>query len=675
MEEKEAISVIRFEDFTMEAAGMGAGNPLADFYNIAYIHATHQITDRVTPEESQYIGKGMIHTILPYTMQDNYNRDRQPRVFKAAVLENAYLKAVFLPELGGRLWSLFDKEHNKELLYVNPVFQPGNLAIRNAWFSGGVEFNVGIKGHNMLTCDPLFARVATTAEGEEVLQLYEWERVRGMVFGINAYLPEDSRVLYIRDTVENLCGSDSWTYWWSNIAVPETPKTRVIAPCTESFISFYEDGNYILDKTSIPYHNGTDATYPVNHKRVLDFFFKIPPESTERWVTAVEADGIGLAQMSTREMKGRKLFVWGQGSGGKNWGSFLSNGQGTYIEIQAGLAYNQLEHVPMPSGASWSWTEGYAGIRCDTQKVYSTDWNTAVDEVSSQIHHQLGSDDIHGALERAVPTEFTHYRVLQYGSGFGALEELARKQALSRIYDFYPQSMNGMQAQWQQLLERGFLPHVSPDTEPVSYAKGTHWVSLLEQSAETEAGNHWYTHYQLGVAYHAMGETEKSQAAFLRSAACEENCWSLRNLAMLAKHRQDYQTAAAYMEQAIAKNSTCVNLYIDYCDCMDKAQRYAQLVSRFQTFPKAMQSRSRIRLYYAMAHMGLGNYPAAAEVVNRDFILEDVREGELSVSHVWFALYRGLIRQTHPQLEEAEVIALQQQRYPLPSHLDFRMNV
>ena len=40
---------------------------------------------------------------------------------------------------------------------MNPVFQPGNLAIRNAWFSGGVEWNMGIRGHSVYTCSPVFA--------------------------------------------------------------------------------------------------------------------------------------------------------------------------------------------------------------------------------------------------------------------------------------------------------------------------------------------------------------------------------------------------------------------------------------------------------------------------------------------------------------------------------------
>ena len=105
--------MIRIEELEILSANMGVENPLADINNIEYIHADYEVTDNVTEDEKRWIGKGMISTILPYTMQDNYNRVRAPRIFKAVVLENEYLRATFLPEIGGRLWSLFDKEKGK----------------------------------------------------------------------------------------------------------------------------------------------------------------------------------------------------------------------------------------------------------------------------------------------------------------------------------------------------------------------------------------------------------------------------------------------------------------------------------------------------------------------------------------------------------------------------------
>ena len=64
-----------------------------------------------------------------------------------SILENDILRATFLLGFGGRLWSLFHKPAGRELLTVNPTIQFANLALRNAWFSGGVEWNIGTIGH------------------------------------------------------------------------------------------------------------------------------------------------------------------------------------------------------------------------------------------------------------------------------------------------------------------------------------------------------------------------------------------------------------------------------------------------------------------------------------------------------------------------------------------------
>ena len=85
-------------------------------------------TSLAQPEQQSidYPDKGRENDPLPYRMQDAWDRSRQPRTFKAIVLENKHLKATFLPELAGRLWSLVHKPANRELLFPNPVVQPGN---------------------------------------------------------------------------------------------------------------------------------------------------------------------------------------------------------------------------------------------------------------------------------------------------------------------------------------------------------------------------------------------------------------------------------------------------------------------------------------------------------------------------------------------------------------------
>ena len=190
-------STLTFEKLVIPAASLGTPSSLADIGNDSYIRAPIATDGTLTPEDMKYIGKGMIETLLPYRIQNNYNRNRVKTPLPVAVLENDFLRAVFLTSLGGRLYSLYDKKANRELLYCNPVFQPANLALRNAWFSGGIEWNVGIKGHNPLTCSPLFARRLTARDGEPMLEMFEYERIRGVVYSMRFRLSGNLLVMRV----------------------------------------------------------------------------------------------------------------------------------------------------------------------------------------------------------------------------------------------------------------------------------------------------------------------------------------------------------------------------------------------------------------------------------------------------------------------------------------------
>ncbi len=60
-----------------------------------------------------------------------------------------------------------------------------------------------------------------------------------------------------------------------------------------------------------------------------------PRTTRRRWIAALDADGRGLVQTSTDTLRGRKLFVWGRGPGGRSWQQWLTEpGTGGYCEIK-----------------------------------------------------------------------------------------------------------------------------------------------------------------------------------------------------------------------------------------------------------------------------------------------------------------------------------------------------
>jgi hypothetical protein len=65
-------------------------------------------------EDGLYLGYGRVPYSYPYRHQDMYSRELSDTEYDFAILENEHLRASFIPSLGGKLWSLYDKDAQKE---------------------------------------------------------------------------------------------------------------------------------------------------------------------------------------------------------------------------------------------------------------------------------------------------------------------------------------------------------------------------------------------------------------------------------------------------------------------------------------------------------------------------------------------------------------------------------
>ncbi len=658
--------MLKFENYAIPAASFGKLNPLPDMNNVSNIHADFKTTSALSEEEAQYLGKGTISTMIPYMYQDSYTRDKKPREFKAAVLENQYIKAIFLPELGGRLWSLFDKEKNRELLYKNPVLQPGNLALRNAWFSGGVEFNVGIMGHTPLTCSPMWCAADKTKHGD-VLRLYEYERIRGVAYCVSAHLPENSKALYINVRIENTSDKEKYMYWWSNIAFPETKETRVIVPAEKAFVCSYNNDHYLVDKANILNCDGVDVTYPSNTRRARDFFFDIPKEN-HKWIAAVDKDGRGLLQTSTKELFSRKLFLWGQGSGGKRWSEFLSEEGSKYIEIQAGLAHTQLEHIPMPGKTVWEWTEAYTAIDGDPEILHG-DLAKATDLVENYLVDRVGNPD---NLPFPTLDDVIERKIVYKASGWG---ELAEKINGVRLSDnlVFEKVLDDETSQWHQLIDEGTFPSPCVDSDPASYMADKDILKMLENLSCQS----WYSLLNIGIIRYALGDLEDAKKAWEESLSEKPNAWAYRNLAVYYKNeKKDIEKTIELFLKAIHLKKDCVPLVIEAGMILAENGQDEKWLELWEELSDALKQHGRIKFCTAMALMHLERFNEATEIINEKFYIADLQEEEVSISNLWFELYRRIYaKETGVEYDanNQELIDAADEKYPLPFELDFRM--
>ena len=68
----------------------------------------------------------------------------RPRLgsYRAAHLENEFVRLVMLPEIGGRIFLGQDKTNRDyDFFYRQDVIKPALVGLAGPWISGGVEFN------------------------------------------------------------------------------------------------------------------------------------------------------------------------------------------------------------------------------------------------------------------------------------------------------------------------------------------------------------------------------------------------------------------------------------------------------------------------------------------------------------------------------------------------------
>ncbi|MBQ6923823.1 MAG: DUF5107 domain-containing protein [Kiritimatiellae bacterium] len=667
---------LRLEPFVLPAADLGPENPLPVITDAVDLHARIKTAPSFHEEDKENLGWGFPPSILPYRFQDGFNRERRPRAFQAAVLENEHLKAVFLPELGGHLWSFVSKDSGEELLSSNPVFQPCNLALRKAWISGGIEWNFGWTGHWPLTCSPLFAARRTLPDGTPELRMWEFERVRRMPVQIDAWLPAGSKALYVRSSIHNANDHMTPVYWWTNIAAPQQEGTRVLVSADETILYDYLAG--AMGACPLPTCGDELITYPGRMRGSRDFFFRVPASEEHPWEIALQPSGRGLFQTSTQRLRGRKLFRWGVQQGGRNWQRFLCTPD--YIEIQAGLARTQSHHVPMPAGETWSWVEAFGEV-APGAGAFSDDWTVARAAGERAVRTLVPGDAIDALLADSASWACEPPRaeeIFLFGSGWGALEARRRPTGeppfpgLPGVV-FPTQSCGGDQAPWLALLEGGIFARRPLTDEPGAFGT-VEYLAALEASFERPGGRNWLSLFHWGVLLWQDGKKAEAVAAWDASCAAEENGWSRRCLGQARRILGDKDAGRADLVRASSELPSLVHLPRETLHAFLEDERCDEAVAFADTLDATVRDDARIRLLRARALVQLGRLDDAEKILLSTPPPADMREGESMADELWFEIQgrrEGLLalgeKASQTQKNDFE------RRYSLPPALDFRM--
>ena len=274
--------------------------------------------------------------IYPYPLLDHLSNRRVEQKYNAVLLENEYLKVTVLPELGGKLYSIYDKTTRREALYTNHVVKYAMVGIRGAWTSGGIEWNFP-DGHTLTTVSPIDYATRTEADGSAVVVVGDTERVQRMQWAVAIRLRPGRRVVETEVTLNNRREIPGRYWFWATAAAPATEDMRFIYPMREAYPHVF------WPVFSFPKHNGVDLSLYREVPNALSLFAR----NSQRDFFGVyyEKSDWGIAHVADhRELPGKKTWTWGNDDAGNIWINKLTDHDGQYVEFQAGRFETQMEH-------------------------------------------------------------------------------------------------------------------------------------------------------------------------------------------------------------------------------------------------------------------------------------------------------------------------------------------
>ncbi len=266
--------------------------------------------------------------LYPYPLLDALTDERYERTFAALRLENEYVEALVLPELGGRLHGARDRTNGYWFLYDQRTIKPALVGMAGAWISGGIEWNFP-HGHRPTGFTPVDWRAQAHPDGSATVWTGEHERSFGMRWAVGVTLHPGRSWVETRVRLENPTSFAHSMYYWATAAVRATPNYQAVIP-TEVVTTHYD-----LEFCRWPLHQGRDISIWKNIPAHTSYFaWRCREDYFGGWSPEERAGMVHWADH--RVVCGKKLWSFGCSPAGRIWEKILSDGDLPYFEPQAG---------------------------------------------------------------------------------------------------------------------------------------------------------------------------------------------------------------------------------------------------------------------------------------------------------------------------------------------------
>ena len=285
--------------------------------------------------------QGSSGVVYPYPVIESIANEKTDRSYHAVFLENEYLKVMILPELGGRVQMAYDKIKQRHFVYYNHVIKPALVGLAGPWISGGIEFNWP-QHHRPSTFMPVDCTIEAHDDGSVTVWVSEMERMFHQKGMAGFTLRPGHACLEIKGVLYNRAEIPQTFLWWANPAVYVNDAYQSVFP---------QDVNAVFDHgkravSTFPIATGT--YYKMDYSAGVDISnyknIKVPTSymavnSKFDFEGGYENDTHGgmLHVANHHVSPGKKQWTWGNGDFGQAWDRNLTDEDGPYIELMAGV--------------------------------------------------------------------------------------------------------------------------------------------------------------------------------------------------------------------------------------------------------------------------------------------------------------------------------------------------
>lgn len=384
--------------------------------------------DRYPAYLDRRVYQGSSGRIYPLPFHERISPTKAPHRWDAIHLENEYVRLMVMPELGGRIQVGLDRTNGYDFFYRNTVIKPALVGLAGPWLSGGVELNWP-QHHRPATFLPTDAVIEEEPDGAVTVWCSDHDpftRMKGM-HGVR--LTPGSSVVELRVRLFNRTDEPQSFLWWANVAARVDDEyqsffptdVRMVADHAKRAVSAFPaaDRPYY----GVDYPARVDSAHPDADR--IDWYRNIPVPTSYMAVGSSD-DFFGgydhgaragfVHWADHRVAPGKKQWTWGNAPFGWAWDANLSDGDGAYVELMAGVfTDNQPDFSWLAPGETRTFSQCWYPIR-ETGPVQQATREAAV----SLVVAPAGAEGTDVTLGVAVTRPRPGLRVSVLGPG-GAL--------------------------------------------------------------------------------------------------------------------------------------------------------------------------------------------------------------------------------------------------------------